>query len=101
MTPAMGQLPMKPITIRRFFFIGPKDRATMKEQKTTPNVQRPTSNVELGDRKQERRRPQRIAYRVTGRGNEVKEAQQLPALELNVGRWTLDVGRSRKALFSL
>src|SRR5436190_22160804 len=38
MTPAIGQLPMKPMTMRRFFFM----------IKKTPNAQRRTPNLELG-----------------------------------------------------
>src|SRR5436190_18024305 len=40
MTPAMGQEPMKPITMRRRRFIGAK-------KKKTPNAERRTPNVEL------------------------------------------------------
>jgi hypothetical protein len=40
------------MTMRRFFFIARRDRATLKEEKKTSNAQRPTSNAELGGEKQ-------------------------------------------------
>src|SRR5436190_1754316 len=63
MTPAIGQEPMKPMTMRRLRFI-------RRSGRRTPNAQRPTPNVQLG------------------------QASELFSLTLGVGCWTLDVGRS-------
>src|SRR5436190_23924688 len=41
MTPAIGQEPMKPMTMRRLRFMG-------RSEKGMPNAQRPTPNVQLG-----------------------------------------------------
>jgi hypothetical protein len=38
--------------MRRFFFIARRDEATLKEEKKTSNVQRPTPNVEIGGEKE-------------------------------------------------